>query len=273
MERVNKSTGKTMLKLLALIPLLFSSTVYAAYEWTFLGVVTKQTGIPEHILTFSMVGTFLILIGLIYRSKIAAVSNVVIPDKGITLRNVVEAYGRFIYNQCNAVIGEKDAPKYFQFIAILFILIFLSNVIGIVPGFLPPTELINTTLALGVFAFVYYNLVGCRELGVVEYIKHFAGPLWYIAFLVFPIEILSNLIRPFSLGLRLHGNMMGDHKVLDTFSNLEILGVHLSLIVPMPFFLFGLLICLIQAYVFTMLTMVYISLATAHHDHDEAHGH
>lgn len=252
---------------------IFSSRTFSAYEWTFLGLVSKPTGIPEHILTFLMVGVALIIIGIVYRSKISNVSNVIIPDKGITFRNLVEAYGQFIYNQCNAVIGEKDAPKYFQFIATIFILIFFSNVIGIVPGFLPPTEVINTTLALGTFAFVYYNIAGCRELGTVEYIKHFAGPLWYIAFLIFPIEILSNLIRPLSLGLRLQGNMMGDHKVLDTFSNLEVLGVHLSLFIPMPFFLFGLLICLIQAYVFTMLTMVYISLATAHHDHDDAHAH
>lgn len=251
---------------------LLSTPAYSA-EWTFISLIAEPTNIPEHILTFTFVGILLILISLVYRSKLSKVSNIVIPDKGITFRNIVEAYGRFIYNQCNAVIGEKDAPKYFQFVAIIFILIFFSNVIGIIPGFLPPTEIINTTLALGVFSFVYYNIVGCKEMGFVEYIKHFAGPLWYIAFLIFPIEILSNLIRPLSLGLRLQGNMMGDHKVLETFSNLEVLGVNLTLFVPMPFYLFGLLICLIQAYVFTMLSMVYISLATAHHDHDEAHAH
>lgn len=252
--------------------MIYTSPLYAA-GWTFFGQITKATNIPEHIITFSFVGILLCLIGFLYRSKISKVSNIVIPDKGITLRNLVEFYGSFIYKQCNAVIGEKEAPKYFQFVAFIFILIFFSNVIGIIPAFNPPTEYINTTLALGVFAFVYYNIVGCKELGVINYIKHFAGPLWYIAFLIFPIEILSNLIRPFSLGLRLQGNMMGDHKVLETFSGLEIFNITWSLIVPMPFYLFGLLICLIQAYVFTMLTMVYISLATAHHDHDEAHAH
>ena len=261
-----------MFKLITAFSLLFSSQAYAA-GWSYLGVVSKHVGIAEHILTFAMVGILLIVVGVLYRSKISKVSNVIIPDRGITLRNIVEAYGKFIYTQCNAVIGEKDAPKYFKFVAIMFILIFISNVVGIIPGFLPPTEYLNTTLALGLFSFVYYNIAGCKALGVVDYLKHFAGPLWYLSFLIFPIEILSNMIRPMSLGLRLHGVMMGDHKVLETFSNLEILGINLSLFVPMPFYLFGLLICLIQAYVFTMLSMVYISLATAHHDHDEAHAH
>jgi F-type H+-transporting ATPase subunit a len=86
-----------------------------------------------------------------------------------------------------------------------------------------------------------------------------------MAILIFPIEILSTFIRPISLALRLQGNMMGDHKVLETFSNLVAYGV------PIPFYILGLLVCFIQAYVFTMLSMVYISLATAHHDHDDHH--
>ncbi len=262
-----------MKKLIFLLAAFISTPAFAAYEWTFVNLLVERTGVPEHVLTFIGIGTLLTLFGVIYRSKIAKVPNVIIPDKGITIRNLVEAYGRFIYDQCNAVIGEKDAPKYYQFVATIFILIFFSNVIGIIPGFLPPTEVINTTLALGVFSFVYYNIAGCKALGVVDYLKHFAGPLWYLAFLIFPIEILSNMIRPLSLGLRLQGVMMGDHKVLSTFSNLEVLGVHLSLFIPMPFYVFGLVICLIQAYVFTMLSMVYISLATAHHDHDDAHAH
>ncbi|MCO4793101.1 MAG: F0F1 ATP synthase subunit A [Bacteriovoracaceae bacterium] len=262
-----------MKKITALIILLFSFDSQAAGGFTWIGLISKQTHIPEHILTFGIIGSLLSIVGLIYRAKIANVSNVVIPDKGITFRNLVEAYGKFIYTQCNAVLGEKDAPKYFQFVATIFILIFFSNLIGLIPGFLPPTEMLNTTLALGCFTFVYYNFKGCKEQGTINYLKHFAGPLWYLAFLIFPIEILSNFIRPMSLALRLQGNMMGDHKVLQTFSGLEVLGLKLSLFVPMPFYLLGLLVCFIQAYVFTMLSMVYISLATEHHDHDEAHAH
>src|SRR5690606_12416382 len=122
--------------------------------------------------------------------------------------------GQFIMNQCKAIIGEKEGPKYFSFIATTFLVILVSNLIGLIPGFLPPTEELSTTLALGIFSFIYYNIKGCKELGTVNYFKHFAGPLWYMAILIFPIEILSNLIRPVSLALRLRGNMYGDHLVL-----------------------------------------------------------
>ena len=133
------------------------------------------------------------------------------------------------------------------------------------PGFLPPTENLNTTLALGVFAFVYYNIQGCKAQGTWNYIKHFAGPLWYMAVLIFPIEIISNLVRPLSLALRLRYNIFGDHVAMGIFSDL------VPLFVPVIFLFLGLLVSVIQAYVFSTLTMVYISLATAHHDHDEGH--
>lgn len=258
-----------MMKKISLIFLLsfFSINVYASGGFTWLGPVAHALHVADHVIGLLLIAFILIVSGLVYRSKLAKVSNVIIPDKGITFRNIIELYGSFIYSQCKAVLGEDEAPKYFKFVATIFITIFLSNLIGLIPGFLPPTESLSTTLALGVFSFVYYNVKGCKELGTFNYLKHFAGPLWYMAVLIFPIEIFSNFIRPISLALRLQGNMMGDHKVLETFSNM------VPLLVPIPFYLLGLLVCFIQAYVFTMLSMVYISLATAHHDHDEAHAH
>ena len=252
---------------------LFSFEAQAASGFTYMGALSHKIHVPDHILNFILVGIILTVAGLIYRTKLNGVKNAIIPDKGITYRNLVEAYGKFIYTQCEAVLGEKKAPQYFPFVATIFLIILISNLIGLVPGFGSPTGALNTTLALGAFSFIYYNIKGCKEQGTINYLKHFAGPLWYLAFLIFPIEILSNFIRPMSLALRLQGNMMGDHKVLETFSGLEILGLKLSLFVPMPFYLLGLLVCCIQAYVFTMLSMVYISLATEHHDHDEAHAH
>ncbi|MFZ8999861.1 MAG: F0F1 ATP synthase subunit A [Bacteriovoracaceae bacterium] len=257
-----------MKKILSLGTLLFSANLYAAGGFTWISTIQNLFGthIAEYIITYSFVGLVLIAIGLLYRTRMAKVPNAVIPDKGITLRNLSELYGQFIYSQCKAVIGEKEADKYFGFISTIFIVILFSNVIGLIPGFLPPTEYLNTTLALGVFSFIYYNFVGAREVGFINYLKHFAGPLWYMAILIFPIEIISNFIRPISLALRLRGNMYGDHLVLVQFSDLA------PLIVPIAAMLLGLLVCFIQAYVFTVLSMVYISLAVAHHDHDE-HAH
>ncbi len=244
-----------------------SSNCFAAGGYTWLGGLSHTLHVPEKVLTFTLVGTVLTLMGLVYRFQVASVDNVVIPDKNVSLRSFVEAYGQFIYGQAKSVIGEKEAHKYFPFIATLFIFIFLNNITGLIPGFLPPTEYLETTLALGIVAFVYYNYKGCKELGTLNYLKHFAGPIWYMAFLIFPIEILSNFIRPISLALRLRGNMYGDHIVLSVFSELAPGG----LILPIIFLFMGLFVSLVQAYVFTMLTMVYISLATAHHDHDEDH--
>jgi F-type H+-transporting ATPase subunit a len=252
------------------IILALSSTVaFASGGFTWLGPVSHLLNIPEHIVTLAFVSLFLLVTGFFYRKKIKKLQNVVIPDEGFTLRNICEAFGQFMYGQCKAVIGEKQGPKYFKFCGFIFIMILFSNLIGLIPGFLPPTENLNTTLALGFFTFVYYNIKGCKELGTINYLKHFAGPLWYMAVLIFPIEIISNCIRPISLALRLRGNMYGDHLVLGIFSGM------VPALIPIVFMVLGLLVCFIQAYVFTVLTMVYIALATAHHDHGdhEAHAH
>ncbi len=258
---------------------LFTTSAHASGGFTWVTQFGQAVGIDslfhvgdkhlhyDHILTFLIVLVLLLGIGFYYRAKTASMDKAIVPDKGITLRNIIELYGSFIYAQVRAVLGEKDAPKYFPYVATVFIVIFISNMIGLVPGFLPPTESINTTLALGVFSFLYFNIKGCKELGTLNYLKHFAGPLWYMAILIFPIEIISTCIRPISLALRLYGNMYGDHMVLGTFSGLA------PLIVPIIFMVLGMLVSFIQAYVFVMLSMVYVSLATAHQDHGDGHAH
>ncbi|MCP4913771.1 MAG: F0F1 ATP synthase subunit A [Oligoflexia bacterium] len=256
-----------MKKLFTLLITLLAMPAFSAGGFTWFGGLAEATQVKGHVITFIFIGVLLTLVGIFYRSKISKVSNEVIPDKGITFRNIVELYGNFIYGQCKAIIGEKEAPIYFPFIATVFLVILVCNLIGLIPGFLPPTEYLSTTLALGAFSFIYYNVVGCKEQGVVNYIAHFAGPLWYLAILIFPIEIISNCIRPLSLALRLRSNMMGDHIVLTQFSDL------VPLVVPVVFMILGLLVSFIQAYVFTVLTMVYIQMAVAHHDHEEGHAH
>jgi F-type H+-transporting ATPase subunit a len=251
---------------LALLGVLISTSSYAS-GYTFLAGVAEATHIPEHTLTFAFVCVIVLAMGLVYKAKKNSSHNPIIPDKKFTIKNLFEAYGSFIMGQAKAVIGEEQGPKYFVFLASLFLIILISNLIGLVPGFLPPTENLNTTLALGTIAFVYYNIKGCKELGVKNYIAHFAGPLWWLAPLIFGIEILSNAVRPVSLALRLRGNLYGDHLVLGVFYDL------FPALLPIVAMLLGTLVSFIQAYVFTVLTMVYISLAVAHHDHDEEHAH
>ena len=145
-----------------------TSSAFASEGFTWLSKVASITGIEEafhqkqihhfeHVLTFLLIGILLIVAGFIYRKQTANLDAAAVPGKGITFKNIAEMYGSFIMTQCRAVLGEKEAPKYFSFVATIFILIFLSNAIGLIPGFLPPTESINTTQALGVFSFLYFN--------------------------------------------------------------------------------------------------------------------
>lgn len=256
-----------MTRLSMLVFSLLIPTLAQAAGYTFISQLEHSLHIKQHILTFGLVGMLFIVMGTLYRAKLSSAKNSVVPDRGITYRNIFEAIGQFIYNLARNIMGEEEAKKYYTVIMLLFTFVLANNVIGLIPGFLPPTENFNTTLALGAFVFLYYNYQGIRAQGLVGHIKHFMGPVWYLAILIFPIEIISHTVRPLSLGLRLKGNMEGDHLVLSIFSGL------VPYIVPIPFYVIGLFVCFMQAFVFTLLTMVYISLATAHHDHDEEHAH
>jgi len=152
-----------------------------------------------------------------------------------------------------------------------------------VPGFAPPTGNLNTTLGLALCSFIGYNVIGVREQGV-SYFKHFVGPMtslpgqsWLAKLAFVPVLLLSVMFffileafshgfRPVSLSLRLFGNMMGDHQVIEAFVNLT------KLVVPVAFYLLGTLVSVIQAFVFTLLSMIYVALAISH-GHDEEHGH
>ncbi len=254
-----------MLKLFATLLMIFTSTAFASEGFQWLSSITHMTSVPEHVLTFALVGLLVIFLAAFYRYKIAKIESSIIPDEGITLRNFVEAYGDFIYDQCKNVLGEKHAKQYFSYAATFFIVIVISNLIGLVPGFLPPTEYFSTTFALGVTSFIYFNWQGIKTQGLIKYLKHFAGPFWYLAFLIFPLEILSNFIRAFSLSIRLRGNMLGDHMTLTIFTSLT------PFLVPIVFMCLGLLVCVLQAYVFMLLSLVYIALALPHDEEHEAH--
>jgi F-type H+-transporting ATPase subunit a len=255
-----------MMRLFTLLSLIVPSAAFAG-GYTFIGSLEHSLHIKQHVLTFGLVGLLFVVAGLLYRAKVSGSKNPIIPDVGITFRNIFEAMGQFIYNLAKNIMGEDATKKYYTVIMFFFTVIFANNVVGLIPGFLPPTDNFNTTLALGTFVFLYYNYQGIRAQGLVGHIKHFMGPVWYLAILILPIELISHGVRPLSLGLRLKGNMEGDHLVLSIFSGL------IPYIIPIPFYVIGLFVCFMQAFVFTLLTMVYISLATAHHDHDEEHAH
>lgn len=223
---------------------------------------------------FAAVLAALIVLLVSYRVRLdlqKAGANAIIPEPNLSLRNVVEVALEALYKQARQIIG-KDAARYFPVIGSLALFIFFSNILGLIPGFIPPTDNWNTTFACGTFVFLYYNYHGLRVNGW-AHVAHIANPTgqwwgWFLAPLMFPIEVVSHFARPFSLGVRLAANMMGDHAVLSAFLGL------VPILVPLPFMALGLMVCAIQTLVFVLLSMIYIGLSVqeAHH-HDDHHEH
>ena len=181
------------------------------------------------------------------------------PAGSFGIRGVFELLVEFIVSLSDRVLGEHNR-KYVPLFGAIFIAILFNNLLGMVPGMVPATENFNTTFALGVFSFLTYNYMGLKENGW-GYLKHFMGPVLWLAPLMLIIELISHFIRPLSLGMRLRANMMADHTVM---------GIAVDMAgqfgVPLLAYGLGLFVCFIQAFVFTVLSMAYVSLATAH-DH------
>lgn len=255
------------MKYISIIAFLFTNSAWAAGGYNFFANASHALHIPAHTIALIVGALVFLAMGLVYRAKVSAVKNSIIPDKGVSLRNIIEALAQAMYSTAKSVMGEESAKRYFPYVIFVFFFILLNNVIGILPGSMSPNQNLNTTLALGIFTFLYFNYQGIRAVGIVNYLKHFAGPMPALALLIFPIEIISISVRPLSLALRLRGNMDGDHLILGIFSEL------VPYIVPIPFYGMGLFVSFLQAFVFTLLTMIYIGMATAHHDHGEHEHH
>ncbi|MBI1910717.1 MAG: F0F1 ATP synthase subunit A [Deltaproteobacteria bacterium] len=175
-------------------------------------------------------------------------------------QSIVEIVVDAFMGLVDETMGHKGR-KYFPFVLTFAVFIFVSNVLGLIPGLLPPTANLNTTLALAVIVFLATHIIGVKEHGL-KYFKHFMGPVWWLAPLMIPIEIIGHLARPVSLSLRLFGNMMGHE---------QIVGV-LLILMPIAYPLLalstvlGVLVVFIQAFIFALLSMMYIGGAL-----EEAH--
>ncbi|MDZ4677285.1 MAG: F0F1 ATP synthase subunit A [Oligoflexia bacterium] len=213
---------------------------------------------PDHVLTAGFCTLAISALSLLAYSVAGVPEAALVPAQKFTLRNMFEVIVEALTGFVDSVLGH-GSEKYVPIIGALFIYVFLNNIFGLFPGINPATDNLNTTLACGLFVFILYNALGVKESGL-AYFKHFLGPLIWLAPLMLPIELISHAVRPMSLGLRLFGNMTGDHTVLTIFLNLVPVGV------PMVFYLLGMFVCFVQAFVFSLLSMVYIQMATAH-DH------
>ncbi|MCA2962119.1 MAG: F0F1 ATP synthase subunit A [Silvanigrellales bacterium] len=192
-----------------------------------------------------------------------------LPPKNFGFRAFVELCFAVVSSTLESVLGEKKWQAFAPLLGGTFFYIIISNLTGLVPGFTPSTEHMNTTLAMALIIFVMFNYYGLKYAGI-DYIKHMAGPLLVLAPLIFFIEIISLFARPMSLSLRLFGNVSGDHLVFSVFSTLVRDAGIPFVPVPAALLSFGLLVSCLQAFIFMTLSAVYIKLGVES-AHEEAH--
>ncbi len=206
---------------------------------------------------------FLIIVALRYRQSIQDETKGIVPPKKFTLAAMVDAFVGTVYKFSADVMGEKNAKTYLPLTATLGLFIFVSNLQGLIPGFLPPTDSLKTNIGISLLVFVVYNTVGIYK-NKMAYLAHFCGPKiggFRAMFpLLLPIELVSHIARPVSLSLRLTGNILADHKVV------ALIALSVPLFVPLPFLLLGTVVAIVQTLIFTLLTIMYIGQAVEIHE-------
>src|SRR5205085_4073078 len=213
------------------------------------GEYTPQTAVPWYTVMFIIACLLSILVIWLLKRRLS-------HDEPSGQQQTLEVGVLAVRNLIVDVIGPHGV-KYFPVVATFGVLILISNLLGFIPGMMAPTSATSVTFALGISSFVYYNYIGIKENGIGGHLKHFMGPVLAIAPLLFVIELISNLIRPMSLGIRLFGNMFADEKVVDSIANLR--PPWTSFGVPVLLMPLGLFVAFIQTFIFIFLSMVYIS--------------
>ena len=215
-----------------------------------------------------LAAALLMIAGLLVRRQLASAGGGVVPDEGVSLRNAFEVMVGMLADLAKDLMGE-EWRKWFPFVGAIFFFVFLSNLMGLVPGVGGSSSYVEMTYAWGTISFLLYNYIGIREHGW-HYVYQFMGPvLWQptiggkhyhvrvLAPFMLILEIPLHLARILTLGIRLAANMFADHTVVAVWLTL------VPIAVPAVFMGLGLLIAFLQAFVFALLTMVYINMAQA----------
>lgn len=182
-------------------------------------------------------------------------------EKPGSLQHLAEMIHDFVDEQAQSVMGHHGYESYLPYVTTILLFVLLCNIMGLLPGIETPTASPVVPLGIAIVTFIYYNWHGVRTQGPIGYLKHFMGPIWWIAFLMFPIEIISNLARVMSLTVRLYANMFASDLLTLVFFSL------VPIAIPVIFLGLHLGVALIQAYVFMLLTMIYLGEATAQEGH------
>jgi len=225
------------------------------------GPYTPENAIPWYTVMFVIACILTLIVIWIFKGKLSEDD----PSNG---QLTLEAGFLALKDMVTNVIGEHGF-KYFPVVATFAVLILISNLMGLFPLFMSPTAHVSVTFALGIASFVYYNYVGIKENGIIAHLGHLAGPIWWIAPLIFVIELFSNMIRPMTLGIRLFANMFADEQVAAIISGL--FPPFTQFLVPVILLPLAVFIALVQTFVFTLLSMIYISGVSHAHEPHEGH--
>ncbi len=218
---------------------------------TFLDFIIKATGLPGY-----LVFTWFIMLVIIVLALVVRFSLKLVPEG---IQNIAESVVYGIYTFVEDILGEKETPKHFPLIVTLAIFIFFCNITELMPYFTPPTSNLNTTLSMAIPVFVYYQYLGIRKHGF-KYIKHFMGPVWWLAPFMIPIELIDHFARIISLSVRLFGNIFGDDMLLAVIFFL------VPWFVPLPIMGLVLFAATLQAFIFFLLSTMYIAEAISESD-------
>ena len=201
-----------------------------------------------------IVYSWVVMIILIVLGLLASKGASLVPTK---VQNLMEIIVSALEEFTIDITGE-EGRWLFPLLATVFLYIFTCNIIGLIPGFYPPTASLNTTLSCALVVVIFTHVIGIKYHGV-KYIKHFLGPVWWMVPLIFPIEIIGHLARILSLSFRLMGNMMGHELVAGILFALA--GLFFA---PLPIMALGIFVALVQAFVFYLLSVMYFTGAIEH---------
>lgn len=219
--------------------------------------VLRVLGLPAEPRPWAGFMVMELLVALIIILLFAYLRTRLSVDQPGKLQLTFEAIYNFVSGEANNAIGH-GASKYLPFFGTVFIFILFCNLIGIIPGFESPTMIPSVPAGCAIAVFCYYNVVGIIAQGPLKYAAHFAGPMPMLAILMVPIELISHMARPLSLTIRLYANMFAGEQVTLVFLSLTYFAV------PAIFMGLHVFVSLLQAYIFMLLTMMYVSGAVAH---------
>ncbi len=235
-EFINKILGKPLSSLFALV-----------------GIEVKNSEhlIPDYVVMSAIAAGLLILFFSLSSKK-----TTLIPSK---LQSVLELIIQFFENLLTELIG-KDGKKYLPLVGSVGLFILACNLMGLVPGFMSPTSKLNVTAGCALTVFLYYHWQGIKSQGLLKYLKHFMGPIPFLAPLMVPIEIISHFSRPLSLSMRLFGNIFAEELLILIMASI------IPFLLPLPFMAIAIITAVVQAYVFVLLSCIYIAGAVAHEE-------